>query len=111
MSRRAGQHDTPIGFRIATVTEDAVGVEREVFVDGTNAWARVSFGTGSERREAAAAGAVQSATFRVIASNATRAITRRDLIRYEGEDWGIASIAQVGPQGAEIEFVATVRKG
>lgn len=107
----AGDFDRRIQFFTASVSEDDLGIEQETLAAGHVAWARVSFGNGAERREAAGAGGVQSAIFRVLASSATRAITRRDVIRFDGCDWGISSISPVGPQGSEIEFVATVRKG
>ena len=111
MSRAAGQFDRMIQFRVATVTTDEEGVEVESFADGVRAWARVMFGSGAERREASAAGNVQTATFRTLANLSTRSITRRDGIIFDGNFWGIDAISPVGPQGNEIEFTAKVRNG
>jgi hypothetical protein len=69
----------------------------------------VLFGNGSERREAAAAGGVQTAMFRCLSNTSLRSVTRRDRIVFEGVQWGISAISQVGAQGHEIEFTATVR--
>ena len=106
----AGARGRKILFRVASITTDQ-GVETESFGDGPQAWARVTFGSGAERREAAAAGSVQAATFRVLSNAAVRAVTRRGRIVFDGDEWGITAIAPVGPQGAEIEFTATVRMG
>lgn len=107
-----GDYDRLIAFHAATLAEDALGVETETFgsTPAAQSWAKVLFGTGQERRDGAAAGAVQTATFRVTAMDAAvRGITTRDIIRFDGADWGISSIAPVGPQGAELEFAATRR--
>jgi SPP1 family predicted phage head-tail adaptor len=106
----AGKRDRKIEFERATVTTEAgSGIETETFVSLTFAWAQVFFGTGSERREAAAAGGVQTATFRCLSNSALRGVTRRDRILFAGAKWGISAISQVGAQGHELEFTATVR--
>ena len=110
MTTAAGNRDRQIQFlRSVVSTEAGSGVENESFVPGARAWAKVLFGTGSERREAAAAGGVQTATFRCLSNSALRAVTRRDRILFEGAEWGISAISQVGSQGHELEFTATVR--
>jgi head-tail adaptor len=110
MPQKAGLRDRKIQFLQATVTkETGSGVEVETFAALTFAWAQVFFGTGSERREASAAGGVQSATFRCLSTSTLRSVTRRDLIVFDNVTWGISSISTVGAQGHEIEFTATVR--
>lgn len=111
MTTASGSRDRSIQFlRSVVSTEGGSGVESEAFVPGARAWAKVFFGTGSERREAAAAGGVQTATFRCLSNSALRAVTRRDRILFEGTEWGISAISQVASQGHELEFTAMVRK-
>lgn len=102
----AGDRDRRIEFRALTVTRGGMGVEVEAFAHHGYAMAKVLHGRGSERRDAAAAGAVQSATFRVLATTKTRAVTERFRIRDDqAREWGIDGIAHIGR--TEIEFTAT----
>lgn len=107
MAAGRGQYDRIIGFHTVTVGEDALGTETETRTLAEQAWALVRFGSGSERRDAGASGAVQMATFRVLSTPALRGVTQRDQVQFDGAWWGITSIAPVGPQGSEIEFTAT----
>lgn len=110
MVQAAGRRDRQVQFLRATVDKEAgSGIETETFEPFARAWAQVFYGSGMERREAAAAGGVQSATFRCLTNSTLREISRRDRILFDGVQWGINAIAQVGPQGHEIEFTATVR--
>lgn len=108
--RKAGGADRKIQFLHATVSKEAEsGAEIETFEPYARAWAQVFYGSGSERREAAAAGGIQTATFRCLANTTLREIKRRDRIVFEGVQWGISAISLVGTQGHELEFTATVR--
>lgn len=109
MLSASGEKDRKIQFYPRSFTEDALGTESEADGTAIPAWAKVLFGTGSERREAGQAGAAQTATFRVHSSAALRAATERWEIAFAGDRWGIASIAPIGEAG-DIEFTA-VRKG
>lgn len=109
--RKAGAADRKIQFLQATVAKEAgSGVETETFAPLTFAWAQVFYGTGSERREAAGLGGVQSATFRCLSNATLRSVTRRDRIVFDNATWGISAISSMGAQGHELEFTATVRK-
>lgn len=102
----AGQRDRRIAFLRPTVTEDELGPEVETFVSAVQARAKVLYGTGRERRDAASVGVVQSATFRVLSTARVREVTERWRIRDDRDvDWGIGSISPIGR--TEIEFVAT----
>lgn len=105
----AGKRDRKVAFYPRVFTEGSLGSEIEA--DGTpvNAWARVLFGTGNERRELAQAGSSQSATFRVLSTAALRTVTERWEIDFMGARWGITSIAPIG-EADDIEFTA-VKKG
>ena len=105
----AGEKDRKVAFYPRTVTEDDLGTEIEA--DGTPvaAWAKVLFGSGSERREAGQAGSQKTATFRVYSSAALRAATALWEIEFLGSRWGITDISPIG-EAEEIEFTA-VKKG
>jgi head-tail adaptor len=107
----AGKRDRRIRFEQLSVTRSKLGVEKEDFTDIGAAWAAVSFGSGSERREGAANIDAQAAIFRVRASTLTRDITRRDRIVFQNAAWGIMSISPVGAKGHEIEFGAVFVEG
>lgn len=99
-----------IDFYPRTVTEDAGGLEIEADGVAVPAFAAVRFGTGAERREAAAAGSYKVATFRVLSTAALRAADERWEIAFMGARWGITDVSPVGGEASEIEFTAT-RKG
>lgn len=103
----AGARDRLIGFFPAVVSRNAHGVESETHpAQLEQSWASVLFGSGAERRDAGAAGAQQTATFRVISTPNLRTIDERAQIELDNVRWGITSIAPVGSQGHEIEFTA-----
>lgn len=102
----AAKFDRKVQFLRATVTRNALGQEMTAFAvfSGGAAWAAVRWGSASERRDSAAQGAAQSATFRVRATAALLSVTVKDRLRFEGSDWGILGRASVGAQGSELEF-------
>ena len=104
-----GQCDRLITFERATITRDNMGQESEAWSTTiTTAYASVLYGTGNERREAAAQGASNTATFRTLYNPTLAGVTEKDRIVYNG-NWNITSIAIIGR--AEIEFTAVIRKG
>lgn len=105
----SGQRDRLITFQRATITRSTLGQETESWATtlGT-AWASVLYGKGSERREAAAQGASNTATFRTLYNPTLAAVTEKDRIVFNG-NWNITSIALIGR--SEIEFTAVIRKG
>jgi head-tail adaptor len=72
------------------------------------AWARVVFGKGSERREAAIEKADLVATFIVLSRQTTRAIAEGHVIRFAGKYWDITGIAPW--EREEIEITAICRR-
>jgi len=107
----AGGRDKRITFERATTTRTALG--------GAGApswgilcarWAKVTYGNGAERRNAAVEQAVQPATFRVLADSETREVLATDRIVFDGLAWDITSIAPIG-RPSEIEFTATASHG
>lgn len=104
----AARYDRKVEFLRATVTRNALGQEAAAFAAfaGSAAWAQVRWGSASERREVAAQGAAQSATFRVRSTSAALTVTVQDRVRFDGSDWGIVGRASVGAQGSDLEFTA-----
>ena len=99
-----GQRDRLITIQRGTPTGDDYGGETIVWATLTTAWARIRFGTGQERREAAQERAVQSATFECEWSATLAAVLITDRISFESEAWDIVSKAPLGHK--EIHFAA-----
>jgi SPP1 family predicted phage head-tail adaptor len=106
----AGARNRLVRFYPRTATEDALGTETEADGAAVPMWAAVTFGSGSERREAGQAGSQQTATFRVLSCAALRLATERWQIEFGGARWGITSIVPIDNDDTEIEFTA-VREG
>lgn len=100
----AGQRDQRVQFERATLVADDHGEDVSTWAAlGEPRWAKLVYGRGEERREAARQGAEQPATFVVLADVLTRTIVTGDRIQFGGA-WDIKGIA---PRGrAEIEFSA-----
>ena len=102
----AGPRDKRIAFQAASGSADDYGESAPswaTIADGER-WAAVFYGRGEERRQAAATGGAQAATFVVLADEVTRTVTLAHRILFAGVGWDIRSIA---PRGrAEIEFTA-----
>lgn len=108
----SGQRDALVRFERASVTTTSMGVEEEgPWSPIEQAWAKVLYGTGAERRQAASEAASATATFRVLSTSALRGVGERDrIVDRDGRAWDITGIAPIGVN-AEIEFTATVAKG
>ena len=105
------QRNRRIVFQRGTATAGGLGTEpAHNWDDYCLGWARVLFGSGQERRQAAADGATMTATFRVPSNSDTRSVTERDRIWFDERAWDIASIATIGLND-EIDFTATASKG
>lgn len=102
-----GERDKRIEFQRRTVVENALGGEDEVsWPPIEKAWAKVLFGTGAERREAAVERSSQAATFDVAASSKRRTVTAGDRILFMGRGWDITSIALIGRDRIDFTAVA-----
>ena len=100
----AGKRDRKIVFERATTAQDDYGEEVSIWAKWCGAFAVVRFGNSAERRQAAAEQASQAATFRVLATAKTRAVTPLYRIQFDGAAWDIEGIAPIGRE--EIEFTA-----
>lgn len=91
----AGPRAFLITIERATVTTDDYGDEIEVWASHAQAWARVRYGSGQERREAAQEAAVQTATFECDWSPTLETVTARDRVQFGGA-WDITSAITTG---------------
>lgn len=108
----AGRRDTRVTFWQPTKTRGGLGVKTAAYADAGGRLAKVLWGSSAERREAAVEGAVQTATFRVLADTLTRLVTTEWQIRCTR--MGVALTFDVTgfvPIGAdEIEITGTASR-
>ena len=102
----AGNRDRLISIERASVTQDGYGEEIETWAPAFQEWARVFYGRGNERREAAADRSEMPITFSVLSNSNSRTITARDRIRFDGLIWNIEGVAPVTRGEIEITAVA-----
>lgn len=102
----AGQRDRLITFEaIAAGEDDYGGASGPSPVTIARAWAKVMFGTGQERREAAQERSQQAATFLTNWSPSLATVKMTHRIRALGQVWDITSIAPKGVND-ELHFTA-----
>lgn len=102
--QRAGGRLATIVFERRAETLDDHGNEIGGWISLGSASARVFWGRGEERREAARLEASQTASFVVLASARTRGVLPTDRITLGGFAWDIKGIVPLGM--TEIEFTA-----
>jgi head-tail adaptor len=93
---QAGKRDCVIAFIAATDTTDDYNATVEDWDDPTTLAtrnARVTFGTGQEKREAAQQAASQSATFECVRSPTLDAVPMTARISFDGSQWNITERA------------------
>lgn len=104
---KSGPRDDLITIeRNSGTQEDAFGAPVEAWTSYAERWAKVVYGTGSERRQAGNEGAQQSATFRTLADPETLAVTTGDRIIF-GSIWDIVNVSPLERDG--VEFTAIRR--
>ena len=107
-----GQRTQRIALERATVARDALGTKAPSSWSPLGSrWARVFYGSGSERREAGVEQAAQSATFNVLADPLTATIVPQDRIQHLGLTWDVTGIARIGVRQDEIEITAVASRG
>lgn len=72
-----------------TTTQNDYGEEVETWAAIGQEWANISYGKGSERRQAAMEQASQPATFYVDDNTRTAGLTAKDRISFNGVNWDI----------------------
>jgi len=101
----AGRRDRLITFqRQGAGTDDGYTTQPGAFADYAQAWARVRFGTGQERREAAQERVSMAATFECLWNPTLNAVLETDRIVFDGANWDIVSRALVNRD--QIHFAA-----
>lgn len=99
-----GKRESLITFERGSATTNDYGEDVMSWNEVTQAWARVRFGTGQERREAAQERASQAATFECEFSPILAAIALTDRIAFDSDSWDIVSKSPLGHR--EIHFAA-----
>jgi head-tail adaptor len=100
-----GQRDNLITFqRQGPPVDDGYTSVPGALATLVRAWARVRYGTGQERREAAQERADQAATFECEWTPVLATVVETDKILADGHTWDIISAAPLGHK--EIHFAA-----
>lgn len=116
----AGRRDTRVSFQRDGAGRSALGGKAAAsWAELFTRLASVSWGSSAERRNAAVEGAVQSATFRVLADAETRTVRVTDRIvvtaeghMLEGIAFDITGSVPIGaPVPHEIEFTCMANRG
>ena len=87
----AGKRDTLITFEAASVEQDEYGEEISTWATRGTEWAAINWGRGDERRQAGMEQGSQPATFNVLDNPMTRAVSVKDRIVLDGQNWDITS--------------------
>ena len=85
------RRETLIEIQGATTTQNQYGEEISAWATLGTEWADVNWGRGDERRQAAMEQGSQPATFNVLDNAMTRAVTLKDRIVLDGQNWDIES--------------------
>lgn len=99
-----GKRDQMIVIERGTAITDDHGGETIAWDEFTRAWARIKYGTGQERRQAAQELAVQAATFECEWTPTLAAVVTKDRILLGAEAWDIVSNAPLSHK--EIHLTA-----
>jgi SPP1 family predicted phage head-tail adaptor len=94
-------------FQRDTPTTDDYGGEVSAWKDLGSEWAKVTFGTGQERRAAAQEQATLTATFEVPRNSKTATLTPKDRIQLDGSVWDITSVVPSRTFNAGIDVTGT----
>lgn len=107
-----GRRDTRVTFMQPTKARGGLGVKTASYAHAGARLAKVLWGSSAERREAATEGAVQTATFRVLADTLTRLVTAEWQIRCTRMGVTLTfDVTGFAPIGAdEIEFTGTASR-
>lgn len=112
----AAEFDHRATFLRMTVGQDAAGIEVRTPVPIATAWAKVSYGTSSERRTAAGTEAGQALTVRVKRTAKIKTVLVSDQIELRNPVTGFTVTAAlqsppIPARGGELEFTAMAPLG
>lgn len=99
-----GLRDSLVTFERGTPSTDNYGGETMTWATLTTAYARIRYGDGQERREAAQERATQAATFECDWNATLAGVQVNDRISFESEAWDIINKAPLSHH--EIHFAA-----
>jgi head-tail adaptor len=102
----ASRRDSLVTLQRASVATDTYGGEIPTWGDLRKEWARVTYGSASERREAVQNQAVQSATFDLPDNELTRGLKATDRILWNNVIWDIAAPG-VRKSAGELQFTTS----
>jgi head-tail adaptor len=91
-----GERPHLIRIQRATIAGDNYGGGAKTWHDHTTGWAKISYGTGAERREAAQENASQAATFMFDWNPTLAAVLTTDRLYVFDTVWDITSRAIIG---------------
>lgn len=98
----AGTRRDLITFSRATTTQDDYGEEIPGWAELGKEWAKVHYGRGDERRQAAMEQGQLPATFMVPDNSMTRGVTLKDRITFDEGEWDISANTPGKPGEREI---------
>ncbi len=101
----AGARNSLVTFSRATTSQDGYGEEVPTWGDIGKEWAKVHYGRGDERRQAAMEQGQLPATFVVLDNSVTRTVTLKDRITFDEGEWDIS--ANIPGKPGEREITAT----
>jgi SPP1 family predicted phage head-tail adaptor len=101
----AGQMRERVTFQRQTGGSDIYGNVVTGWADHLTVWADIRETLGKERVDAGRIEASATATVRIRASNATRALTEADRMIGRGVTWNIRSIVEVGNNRAMLDVL------
>lgn len=102
----AGERTTPVAFERGTASTDDYGGETLSWASVATVAAKILYGTGSERRQAAQEGSEQAATVMVNWTPSLASVGPKDRATFDGFTWDITSPpARVGLND-ELHFTA-----
>lgn len=93
---KSGELTTKVVFEQAQPSQDQYGGEALAWDGAIPAWAKVLYGTGQERRQAAQESAEQTATVIVRHSVSLASLDPKDRVSFGGGAWDIVSIVPIG---------------
>jgi len=106
----AGDRNTKVTFERGTPVEDDYTSESHIdwseLQFSHQAWAKITYGTGQERREAAQESASQAATIMCLWTPALADVGAKDRAIFNGAVWDITSTVPIG-LNRELHFTVT----
>lgn len=107
MTIPAGERTVSVVFERGVATTDDYGGETLAWSAVAAVQAKVLYGTGQERRQAAQEGSVQSATVMVNWTPSLAAVGAKDRITFHGSAWDIAAPGAPVGLNDELHFSVT----